>query len=132
MARQTFESAAVDGDADKPIDPAFLNVQKKLRRLMFIGGGTLGLGILAVLFAIIYRIATPETTPPPAPTSASGTTNVTVPSAASLGLPPDAKLVSTALDGNRLAVTYDIGTGAETVVVDTGSGAIITILKFPR
>ena len=50
MARQTFESAAFNGEEQKPIDPAFLAVQRRLRRLMFIGGGTLGIGIITTVF----------------------------------------------------------------------------------
>jgi hypothetical protein len=125
MARQTFESAALNGEEEKPIDPAFLSVQRKLRRLMLIGGGTLGIGILAVFGAILYRIATIDATPPPAP--ANGVLPTL--SLQALGLPADARLISTALDGNRLAMTYQTSEGTETVVVDTRSGTVLLRLK---
>ncbi|HVZ14662.1 MAG TPA: hypothetical protein VG894_09405 [Bauldia sp.] len=127
MARQTFESPAFSGEEEKPIDPAFLSVQRKLRRLMFIGGGTLGVGLLAVLIALVYRITTMDATPAPAPSAAGGA--VPTLSLSALGLPADAKLVSTALDGNRLALTYQTSEGTETVVVDTRSNAVILRLK---
>lgn len=126
MARQSFESAAFDGDDDKPVDPAFLRVQARLRRLMLIGGLTLGLGIIAVFAAILYRIATYDTTGKAVAPGAA----VPSLSLSEMGLPPEARLVSTALDGNRVALTYADATGTETVVVDTRSGAIVGRLKI--
>jgi hypothetical protein len=41
---------------EKPLDPAVARVQARLQRLMLIAGLTLGLGILAVFGAIVYRI----------------------------------------------------------------------------
>lgn len=45
-----------DDEEEKPLDPAVARVQAKLQRLMLIAGLTLGVGILAVFLAIIYRI----------------------------------------------------------------------------
>ena len=39
-----------------PLDPAALRLQARLKRLILISGLTLGIGILAVLVAIAYRI----------------------------------------------------------------------------
>ena len=50
MASPSFD------DDEKPLDPAMLRVQAKMRRLMLIAGLTLGLGILAVFGAILYKI----------------------------------------------------------------------------
>lgn len=122
MARQSFESAAFDGDNEKPIDPTFLRVQARLRRLMLIGGLTLGLGIIAVFAAILYRIVTYDTTGKAvAPDAAVPTLSLSA-----MGLPADARLVSTALDGNRLALTYEVaGGGNVIVVVDARTGAVV-------
>jgi hypothetical protein len=43
-------------DEEKPLDPAMARVQARLQRLILIAGLTLGVGILAVFLAIIYRI----------------------------------------------------------------------------
>jgi len=98
---------------------------------MLLGGGTLGLGILAVLAAIIYRIMTMDATPVPA-IAATGAPGTAVPtlSASALGLPADAKLISTAMDGNRLALTYAVGASTETIVVDTRTNAVVNILRM--
>ena len=42
---------------DKPLDPAVERVQQRLRRLMLISTGTLGLGFVAVLVAIVFRVS---------------------------------------------------------------------------
>jgi hypothetical protein len=119
MARQTFESAAFD-DEEKPLDPTLLRVQARLRRLMLIAGLTLGIGILAVLGAMLYRINGPGTTAKPLPAGAAVSVDL-----AAAGLPPDAKLVSSALDGNRLALTYEDATGSEVLIVDVKSATVI-------
>lgn len=54
-------------DDDKPLDPAVANVERRVKRLMTIGLATLGLGIFAVLAAIVYRIAVMDATPAVAP-----------------------------------------------------------------
>ncbi len=47
--------------------PAVVRVQARLRRLMLIAGLTLGLGILAVFLAILYRLFTYESGGAPVP-----------------------------------------------------------------
>jgi steroid delta-isomerase len=54
-----------DEEDEKPLDPAVAAVERRVRRLMLIAGLTLGLGIFAVLAAILYRIATLDSTSPP-------------------------------------------------------------------
>jgi hypothetical protein len=122
MARQSFESSAFDGDEEKPIDPAFLRVQARLRRLMLIGGGTLFIGIAAVFAAILYKIATYDSTSARAlaPDAAVPTLSLSA-----LGIPPGARLVSTSLDGGRMALTYDADDVTVIVVLDIASGAVV-------
>lgn len=55
----------LDDEDDKPLDPAVANVERRVKRLMTIGLATLGLGIFAVLAAIVYRIAVMDATPAP-------------------------------------------------------------------
>jgi hypothetical protein len=62
MANPTSEDAE-----EKPLDPAVARVQARLQRLMLIAGSTLGLGILAVFLAIIYRITASDDKTPVAP-----------------------------------------------------------------
>ncbi len=105
-------------DDEKPLDPTLVRVQARLRRLMLISLSTLAIGIFAVFAAILYRIVSADSS------AAVDGAVVRVP-AAELNLPADARLVSTALDGDRVAYTYDVGGGVLTVIVDMRSGAIV-------
>jgi len=127
MQRQSFESASFADEDEKPLDPAVLRVQARLRRLMLIAGLTLGLGILAVFAAILYRIVTLDTTS----TAKGMPPDAAIPtlSLAAIGLSADAKLISSALDGTRVALTYQTAEGATVIVVDTRSGAVISRLN---
>jgi uncharacterized protein (TIGR02246 family) len=59
-----------DEEDGKPLDPAVAQVERRVRRLMLIAGLTLGLGIVSVLAAVLYRIATLDG---PSPTQAAAT-----------------------------------------------------------
>jgi hypothetical protein len=119
-----------DSADDRPLDPEVLRVQQRLRRLMLISGLTLGLGILFVFLAIVYRIATHEGSATPVATI-EGAAVPTIARAA-LGLPADARLVSTALDGDRLALTYASGSEETTLVIDLGTMGVINRLAIRR
>jgi hypothetical protein len=119
MANPNFD------DDDKPLDPSVKRVETRVRRLILIAGLTLGLGIFAVFAAILYRIANLDTTAKAiAPDAAIPSLSFT-----QMGLPTDARLVSTALDGGRLALTYDTGDSTVTVVVDLKSAAVVSRLR---
>jgi hypothetical protein len=125
MTNPSLESRAAD-ENEKPLDPELLRVQARLRRLMLIAGLTLGLGIFAVFAAILYRIVTLDAT------SAPAAANPAALSLAALGLPSDGRLVSTSLDGNHLALTYETVNGTEIVVIDLRSGTVINRLTVGR
>jgi len=125
MARQTFESAAFE--EEEPLDPTLMRVQARLRRLMLIAGLTLGLGILAVLGAMLYRINGLGTTARPLAAGAAVAVDL-----AAAGLPPDARLVSSVLDGDRLALTYESAAGNEVLIVDVRSAVVVGRLILKR
>ncbi|MCW5714425.1 MAG: hypothetical protein KIT43_07940 [Bauldia sp.] len=106
-------------DDEKPLDPAMLRVQKRLRRLMVIGGSTLALGIAAVMFAIVYRFFIQQ----PSNEGAEATLGATVPmgevSAESVGLPAGAELLSTNVTGTVMTLAFRDGNDLVTVLVDT-------------
>ena len=74
----------------------------RVRRMMLIAGATTGIAVAAVLFAVGYRLFKSEGSAP-AVTAADVTT----------ALPKGAKIVSTAVAGERLVVTLDIGGATE-------------------
>ena len=91
-----------------------LRVQAKMRRLMLIAGLTLGLGILVVFAAILYKIVL---TGDKAPLTAwrPGDAVPTL-ARADMGLPAGAKLMSTSSDGKRLILAYEAPGGGQALV----------------
>lgn len=116
-----------DKQDDKPLDPAVLQVQQRIRRLMMISGLTLGLGILAVFMAILYRIFTYGGAATPVPV-VEGAAIPTVTRSA-LGLATDARLVSSSLDGDRVALTFEDDAGSTIIVFDTDRMAVVSRLR---
>jgi hypothetical protein len=114
-------------DDDKPLDPAVQRVEVRVRRLILIAGLTLGLGVFAVFAAILYRIAAYDTTARPLAADAP----VPTLSAATLGLPAGARLVSTAADGGRVILTYEYPGGHMLVFLDAGSLSVVRKLALP-
>ena len=94
---------------------------------MLIAGLTLGLGMFAVFGAILYKIVTAGNRATPPAVAAD-----TAPRAVAASLPAGARLVSTALDGDRMALTYDIEGGALVLVVDMRSGLVVSRLRIDR
>jgi hypothetical protein len=109
MANPSFD------DDEKPLDPAMLRVQAKMRRLMLIAGLTLGLGVLVVFAAIVYRIAGSGDKAALAPAWQPGEAVPTL-ALADIGLQRGARLVSTASDGRRLILTYERAAGGTSLV----------------
>ena len=89
---------------------------------MMIGGLTLGLGIGAVLLAIVYRLFFMDST---AGAPNPGTVVTGEVTAEAVGLPPGAELISVALDGDRMALAFRDGADTVTVVVDTTTMAVV-------
>jgi len=135
-----------DTEEEKPLDPAVARVHARLQRLMLIAGLTLGLGILAVFLAIIYRITAaddkapdvaasvpveeaapgpPPALPPvvvePPPHAEAGSVAPGTPEAVlavEAAIPADARLIASTVAGGRIVLTYDHFGGTIVIVVD--------------
>lgn len=105
-----------DKDDEAPLDPAMERVQQKLRKLMLVSGITLGVGFLAVLFAVIWRVNRLEDDTPRGEAFRS-----------SVELPVGATVVDTAVDGERLAVTVDGAGGRAVHLFHMPSGRLIGV-----
>jgi hypothetical protein len=92
----------------------------RVRRMMLIAGATTGVAIAAVLFAVGYRLyrSEPSVTTAPAEVTAA--------------LPKGARIVSTAVAGEQLVVTLDIGGATEIRTFDVRSLKPAGKLKFVR
>jgi len=81
-------------DDEKPLDPAAQRIVARVRWLMLIAGATTLVAVAAVLGVIGYRIFKSEGSAPAAEVTAL--------------LPKDARIVSTAVAQDRIAVTIEI------------------------
>src|ERR1044071_976314 len=84
---------------DKPLDPAAARIVARVRWLMAIAALTTFVGVAAVLTVIGYRIFRSEGSAAQADVTAL--------------LPKGARIVSTAVAGDRIAVTIDVGGATE-------------------
>ncbi|MFD1704678.1 hypothetical protein ACFSCV_16855 [Methylopila henanensis] len=89
-------------------DPRIRQVYQRLRRLFLIGGLTMGVGFLAVMSAIAYRVVKSNQ-------AAAGITEATLP------LPAGARVLSTAADGGRILVTVEADGRVSVHAFDAGS-----------
>jgi hypothetical protein len=90
-------------DDEEPLDPAAERIVARVRRLMLISALTTFGGIAIVVAVIGYRVLTAEGS---------------APSDAALQLPAGARIVSTAVSGDRLAVTIEIAGATEVRTYD--------------
>lgn len=101
------ETSSAFGLADDD-DPRIRRVYQRLRTLTIIAALTMGVGFLAVMSVIAYRVVK---APPRAAASAPKV----------LALPADARVVSTAADGGRLLVTVEAAGRTTVHVFDAGT-----------
>jgi len=106
---------------DLPLDPALERVQRRLRRLLLISGLTLGAGLCAVFAAIIYRLnAIPDKAPP---------VNAAV-QEASVAVSAGSRLVSTAVNGDRIVLTYEENGVMRLIIIDARTLAVTGRLEL--
>ena len=103
-----------DSDDEKPLDPAVERVQRRLRRLILIAGLTLGLGLVAVFAAILYRVG--SISAPLQPTGPVIGIAATIPAGA--------RLMSMAVSADRIILAYEKDGGTILVTVDPRSLAV--------
>jgi hypothetical protein len=112
---------AVHGDLDDaPLDPAAERLRRKLVRLLFVSGGIMVLGLIAVFAAIVYKIGERDRAGTPADFSAEASIEARV------QLAPGQRLLSASLDGDRALLQVETADGATwLLLVDLASGAIV-------
>ncbi len=111
-----INQASAGNDEEKPLDPAVERVRRKMMRLMVISVGIMMIGLMAVLFAIVYKIS--DRNDPPAQ---GGAMFETV-----LKLPAGGKIVSQSLSGDRLTLLVEHVSGRQVIFLfDTGKGRVV-------
>ena len=109
-------------EEEQPLDPVMERVRKKMIRLMVISIGIMMVGLLAVLFAIIYRIGNNPADQEVQATEVPAGDPVEL----SLDLPAGTRIVSSTVDNNRLVLHTVTADGvAEFFIIDTRNGKLV-------
>jgi hypothetical protein len=110
-------------EQEAPLDPAFEKVRRKMVRLLIISSSVIVLGLMAVVYSIVYRVnRMPQATNPEA------TTQEVVPAARqSITLPTGFVVESTSIGGNRILLFGTSADGKKRIIVhDIGTGRTVT------
>jgi len=120
--------AAANGPDNTPL-PGTVFTPRQVRALkiaVIVMGILLVAGFGLVMGAIVYQASQlPDKDAPPAPAAA-----VPPEAQSELAIPAGAKVTSLALDGNRLALHLESSAGPEVVVVDIGTGKVLSRIKL--
>jgi hypothetical protein len=101
-----------DDAPDAPLDPATERVRRKMVRLLAVSIGIMFIGVMAVLFAVVYRVG--------------GEAQLAEGAEVPLMLPAGAMILEAGMDGDRLFVRVSAEGGEELVVYDRNSGAVLS------
>jgi hypothetical protein len=118
-------------EEEKPLDPAMEKIRRKMVRLLVISSSVIIIGLMAVVFSIVYKIDRnkPDQSRLPATTTAV-VTDVVPAAKQSITLPEGFVLESSSISGNRILMfgadpegrqrifVYDIGTGKQVTEIE--------------
>ena len=107
---------------------------RALKVLVIVMGVVLVAGVIALGFAVHYRLNQPRQAPPGSPAAAAPIGPAGTPSATTLDLPPGARVVGAEASGDRLVVRVELAGGSEElIIVNLVSGApIATVTLRPK
>jgi len=104
-----------DPETEKPLDPAVVRVQERLRRMMLWSRGIMLVGFAALFAVIFYKFYWSR------PTAAAVDTLVDMPGQsplAALPMPEGGHITEAHGEGNRLVVTIDAPKSETVLVID--------------
>lgn len=126
MARSGREVSQPEVEEEKPLDPAAERLRRKMVRLLAVSIGTLFIGVMAVLGAVVYKLSGRNAAPAVLEAQAPG-----VAVEGRIDLPEGARIVSADLDGERVMLHVRLADGRERLLVHSlAGGGIIADLAI--
>jgi hypothetical protein len=114
-------------EQEAPLDPAFEKVRRKMIRLLVISSSVIILGLMAVVFSIVYRV----NRIPPAATVPAAAEEVAPAARQTIALPEAFVVENTSISGNRILI---LGAGPDgrkrMFVYDIGIGKTVTEIEI--
>lgn len=123
-AAQSTAAAASSTGGDE-LDLRELRLQRNLKIVV----AFLGFLILAGLAAVVIRVLQLASSGAKIGATTAAAVPAGVPRDIALELPKDARIVSTSVGGNRLAVHYESPTGTGIVLIDTETGQRLAVIR---
>ena len=110
---------------DKPLDPVMENVRRKMIKLQLVSAGVMGVMLMVVLGAIVYKVTRPGTSGAQQTTSAA-VVPADAPLVATAALPAGFTVADVALSGGQI-LFYGATAGGEqkAIVFDIAAGRIV-------
>jgi hypothetical protein len=99
--------------AGRPLDPDATRALGNIRRLMLVSNLFMVVAIGAVLVVVGYRLFRSEPAPPPPPPPTPKPALAAIPNDMTLSLPRGARIVQTAVAGERVVITLEIDGATE-------------------
>lgn len=116
-------------EEDEPLDPVLENVRRKLMRLMMISIGILMVGLLGLLFAIVYKVSQVEDEQPEI--AQSNSVSQSFQAQIELGLAKTTKIISSELNQSHLKLHVEMQGGAqEILIIDLTNGNTVSRVKL--
>ena len=115
-----------DNPEEQPLDPVMERVRKKMLRLMVISISIMMVGLLAVLFAIIYKFNSRSDGEIVSAGQVPGSV-----AEINLGLPSDAEILTSSVEGNRIVLDVKSANGnRQLIIIDTQSGKLVSKINL--
>lgn len=117
-------------EQEAPLDPAFEKVRRKMVRLLIISSSVIILGLMAVVYSIVYRV---NRIPQPAnPVATAPAAQDALPAAQqSIILPAGFVVENTSISGNRVLLSGTGTDGRKRIIVhDIGTGKTVTEIEL--
>lgn len=109
---------SVNEEHEEPLDPAVERVRRKMVRLMAVSIGIMMVGLMAVLFTIVYRISTgPENEASDVAISRDVATIPVEGVEGRIDLPAGSTILSSDLDGLNVLVRVGLEGGGERLLI---------------
>lgn len=100
-------------DQEAPLDPALEKVRRKMIRLLIISSSAIIVGLMAVVFSVVYRVDKLDDKA----TADAAVAASAIPAQQTLSLPAGFNVLSTAMDGNRILVIGSTPDGGRRMIV---------------
>jgi hypothetical protein len=111
----------VHDEDEAPLDPAQERLRRKLVRLLFVSGGIMMLGLIAVFSAIVYKVGEGGALQPPA---GGVSFSAEAPVEGVIAVPAGYRLLGATLDGERALLSLEAPDGSSLLLlVDLRTGA---------